>query len=495
MKKILTFLVMLFVTVSVAVAQTGTIVPIENLPAINEPTTNGPTADVTNPIKFNYQAVVRDQNSKNLVNNETLTVKITITENGVKAYEETKEVTTTLNGMVSFEIGANPGLDTIDWSNNVIIAAQFLRTGVEIALVETPVMAVPYAIQAKNAPVELTTKEICRYLSTCKTTAVDSVFDALVNNNNINQYLKDTIIGYVKTQKPLLKDLALYFLGLVDRQDVKDALDAVSTDVKEAVRDSVISYIKNHKDLAMQVLVSYIGQVTKEDVGDILSAIEENDESGEIRDTLAKYAFNYIIAHKPLVWKVYTTIVDSVKAQDFDQAYEYFKTAQNGALYQYFLGKFDAHLNNYLTENLYLRGVCTPDTIREICSLLERIKTLENSVDNTTPSTPTANCITFGEVTFQDGTFTCSVSGWSEATAANVALVASVKFYYGTEVVRTQTPTIVFNNNHTSASWTGDFTETTYLYDSFQGFLTPTLTSEASDCVGITKEVSSAVQE
>lgn len=242
-------------------------------------------------------------------------------------------------------------------------------------------MAVPYALQADNAPVELNTKEICRYLAdpSTKKSSVDSVIAALVNNPEVSQRVKDTIINYIKTQKATVKELAYYFLSLATPEDLYDALNHTPEAVKSAAKDTVINYIKAHKDDAMDILAAYLKQVDKNDVGEVLSAIQDNPNAEEIRDTLAKYCFNYIMNHKALVWKGYRIFVDSLKVNEFETAYDYFKTAQNGALYNYWVTKFNGYMNNYLTTNKYLRGVCENDTVT-FCQVLERVVSLENAI-------------------------------------------------------------------------------------------------------------------
>lgn len=378
MKKILTFLVMLLCSASILMAQ-GT--------QSSGDSQEGP--------KFNYQAVVRDNQGWNLVINKTLTVEVTILENGVNGtsvYNQTiNNVPTTANGMASFVIGPSAKFDSIDWSKDVVVKAVFKDGETEIATVETPVMAVPYAIQADNAPVELTTEEICRYLSANTTTkeSVDSILAAIAGNNNIWPYMKDTLVNYIKTQKPVVKDLALYFLSLATPEDLYTAMDSVPANVKSAVKDTVKNYIINHKEDAMDVLAAYIGKVDTNDVKEVIAAVQENEHHDAIRDIVANYAIDYVFNHKPLVWKAVKYFIDNTTIEEFNYAYEYFKSAQDSTLYKHLLAKFNGYLAYYLDKNNYLKD-CeeTPvaDDNHEICLLVERIKNLENGVDNACPT-------------------------------------------------------------------------------------------------------------
>ena len=204
MKKILTFLVMLLCSVSVLMAQE---------------------------VKFPYQAVVRDSKDHNLWNEKPVKVNVVITQNGETKWEENFTDTTNFNGLLSFNVGegtpancTNCNLELIDWSDNVVIKSTFKDPNDgdrEISVVETPVMAVPYALQAKNAPLTLTTPQIVKYISEVKVNDqqndVDSILDAIVANpNGLKQYCKDTVYHYFMNHKQEMKDLALYFIRMVD---------------------------------------------------------------------------------------------------------------------------------------------------------------------------------------------------------------------------------------------------------------------------------------
>ena len=114
------------------------------------------------PQTFSYQGVVRDAESK-IVAEKPITVNVQIlqgTDEGTEVYAETHEVTTNVNGLMTFELGSKNAEDfaKIDWSN----APYFVKTvatfdGKQISGV-TPLLAVPYALyaaQAGNAEVDL----------------------------------------------------------------------------------------------------------------------------------------------------------------------------------------------------------------------------------------------------------------------------------------------------------------------------------------------------
>ena len=405
MKKILTFLVMLLCSVSMLMAQSldnETVVPGDAINN-NSDLVVLPTAPKA---MFPYQAVVRDMtNERNLVVNDTVKIVVNIqaqNSNEVLYTETFEKVPTNFNGLVSIVLGKNEqapkALSEIDWSTSPIIVSTFSKGGETISVVETPVMAVPYALQADNAPVELTTKEICRYLAdpSTKKSSVDSVIAALVNNTEVSQRVKDTIINYIKTQKATVKELAYYFLSLATPEDLYDALNHTPAAVKSAAKDTVINYIKAHKDEAMDILAAYLKQVDKDDVVEMMDAIRENDEAELILDTLVKYTFNYITSKPALMQKAYEKIVDVVTAEEFAAAFTYVRENRED-LYNFIVNKFYAYMEQYLNKNHYLKN-CADNPLKDannniandICPLISRIESLENSV---------SDCPAIGEVT------------------------------------------------------------------------------------------------
>lgn len=108
------------------------------------------------PHKMSYQAVIRDS-SNELVKNTVIGMRISILQgsaDGTQVYTETQTPQTNSNGLVSTEIGGQPGFDEIDWaaaSFFIMIetdpqgGSNYSVTGV------TPILQVPYAIYAQSA--------------------------------------------------------------------------------------------------------------------------------------------------------------------------------------------------------------------------------------------------------------------------------------------------------------------------------------------------------
>lgn len=368
MKKILTFLVMLLCSVSILMAQEAP--------------------------KFPYQAVVRDMTAKNLFSNQPVKINIKITENGENnvVFEENHNAETNLNGMVSILIGGGTNvsgnLTDIEWNNNIVVAATFKdSTDQVISLVETPVMPVPYALQADNSAFTITTTQIVNYLKNANTNSedVDSVLQAIVENpNGLKQYCKDTVYHYFMNHKAEMRDLALYFINLVDTNDIKDANNAVSQDVKNKAIALVKQYIKDNKDAAKEILMYYLSVTTKDDIVDLWNAVKGNSAFDTVGTVIADTAIKYIKAHPEQVQEVVEYYIDNATVSQVNYLHNLLKS--NTAVYGRLVEIFDTHLLNYLNEHHYLTGICqktdqTYDTI-SFCELAARVETLKNSVKN-----------------------------------------------------------------------------------------------------------------
>ncbi|MDY0140552.1 MAG: hypothetical protein RBR97_01505 [Bacteroidales bacterium] len=111
------------------------------------------------PEKLSYQAVIRD-NISQLVVNQEIAIQITIlrdSENGSAGYVETQEPITNDNGLISLEIGMGVVLEgnfeNIEWQDG----AYFLKTEVDLAggsdysiTGTSQLLSVPYAMHSKT---------------------------------------------------------------------------------------------------------------------------------------------------------------------------------------------------------------------------------------------------------------------------------------------------------------------------------------------------------
>ena len=104
--------------------------------------------------KLSYQAVVRDNDNK-LVVNTALTVEVSIlnANNGVQ-YAETHNATSNQNGLIVLTIGegtvtSGTNLSAVNWEGATINSV-IKNGGTTVATISSPVNAVPYALQAAN---------------------------------------------------------------------------------------------------------------------------------------------------------------------------------------------------------------------------------------------------------------------------------------------------------------------------------------------------------
>ena len=112
------------------------------------------------PQKFSYQAVVRDQNSA-LITNQKIGVKISVLQNaiqGTAVYEETHNVQSNENGLITLEIGTGKALvgsfSGIDWATGSYFVKNEIdpKGGENYTIVSTnQLISVPYALHAKTA--------------------------------------------------------------------------------------------------------------------------------------------------------------------------------------------------------------------------------------------------------------------------------------------------------------------------------------------------------
>ena len=81
---------------------------------------------------FNYKALITDNG--NVLNNQSVTFKFTVLENGTTAvYQETQTATTDANGIVAVNVGegtvVSGNFTTIDWGSNPYFLKVEINTG------------------------------------------------------------------------------------------------------------------------------------------------------------------------------------------------------------------------------------------------------------------------------------------------------------------------------------------------------------------------------
>jgi uncharacterized protein (TIGR02145 family) len=108
------------------------------------------------PQKMSYQAVVRDNNNE-LLQNQPVGMRFSILKGsteGAVVYTETQTPATNINGLITIEIGGQPGFSEIDWGSDSYFAKIEIdpvgETNYTIAST-SQLLSVPYALYAQKA--------------------------------------------------------------------------------------------------------------------------------------------------------------------------------------------------------------------------------------------------------------------------------------------------------------------------------------------------------
>jgi predicted CopG family antitoxin len=243
--------------------------------------------------KFRYQAVLRDSNNV-LVKNQSGTVLFSLKET---SWGEERAFTTNENGLVSLELD----YDEIDadqnynWNGDTLTAV--FTIGSKTITLNTPVTAVPYALQA--ADVRITTPMLTDYFSRPTTDGydVDDVYQALLNNPTFSQVCRDSAVNYIKAHYEIAKEIAYAYLDSVTVNDVTTAYDTmhyVDVAVKQAFYDIIKDYLKNHRSLLLEVAEYYITTATLEEAEELYTSFETSTAAPRVRSILLDYFEQYL---------------------------------------------------------------------------------------------------------------------------------------------------------------------------------------------------------
>jgi len=114
-------------------------------------------AEAQAPQKLNYQAVVRDASGKSVATGTVVSVQFIIHDgsaNGTSVFTESTSATTSVDGLISLQIGSSGNLNTINWSNG----DKFLEVKIDPAggtnytsMGSAQLLSVPFALFAANS--------------------------------------------------------------------------------------------------------------------------------------------------------------------------------------------------------------------------------------------------------------------------------------------------------------------------------------------------------
>lgn len=297
MKKILALLMMFLVCGNLLFAQSEGTTPDE-----------GTTAAVTVQPKLNFQAVVRDGNNQ-LVYSQDVSTVITITYNNGTYTETHPSVMTNQNGLLNLVIGEGEDVDgdlnEVDWSS-ATINAEITYTAPVVKedgstesqdmtiSVETPVTAVPYALQA--GATTLTTDMIVNYISGIQLGTngtpdqkrdVLLILDAIrLNEHGLKNALKDTIVEYMKTRMDIAKEVFQYYLSHATAEDVQNTYDEVMANsvAHATILEVIKQFIKDHEADAIDIAKYYVDHITPAQ----LQSLYEEFHNNSVLESLTK---------------------------------------------------------------------------------------------------------------------------------------------------------------------------------------------------------------
>ena len=291
---------------------------------------------------FTYQAVVVDANG-NLVVDQTVTANVTITDgNGVTNQQTFNNVHTSLNGLVSLYID-DPG--TIDW-RTANISVQFTDADATIPNYGPErVAGVPYALQSSDD--ELTTDMIADYYGRANTTMDDmeAILAALEGNENLAEAWKEAFIDTVINNRPVAKQILLYYLNTGTPDDVQALYNAFNgnDELKGAFIEAIKALVQANRETVYDILRQYALSLTGNEVNAIVDALPDN-----VKERIVVRAANYVKdpEHKStLIIPVVMVYMQNITTDEFDALVAAIQN--NGPVFQVMLDQFNAWMDEY----------------------------------------------------------------------------------------------------------------------------------------------------
>ena len=271
------------------------------------------TADSDSPIqtpKFRYQAILRDT-ANHLLAGQSGTVTFELKGS---TWGEAQSFTTNQNGLVSLELdyGQIDGIIGYNWIGDTLTAV-FTVNGQTITL-KTPVMAVPYALQAGDVKIT-TAPMITDYVQKAELEDVTRIYNALKANPQVHDAIRDSVVNYIKANYPIAKDIAYDYLSKVDSQTVRDAYDTARNlpeEVRAAFYDIVKDYIKNHRSMLIDVAEYYLSTATEAEAKDLYESFMNSSAAPKVVEYLYQYFEAYLNSKHLLCSSSNMTLCDLV---------------------------------------------------------------------------------------------------------------------------------------------------------------------------------------
>ena len=258
---------------------------------------------------INYQAVLRDTTNKNeLLRNQEVNAEfyVLVTDASGRDFQLMKDtlLVTNADGMINFPIDFSAADGKLDWRNNKILA--IFRYGESDSIVlETPVTAVPYAIQAKDGI--LTTSVITNYINSTaggEQADFNSVWNAVMRNEQLRKDINDSIVEFLKQKEnyEIAKNIIYGYLSQVSSADVREAYN-LARSVDTATKDTIIfvmkDFVNTHHKLVIEALEYYAQTATEEEMRSIYETLKTRVGT-TVKDLMYQY-FNHYMKTKGLV--------------------------------------------------------------------------------------------------------------------------------------------------------------------------------------------------
>jgi hypothetical protein len=272
---------------------------------------------------INYQAVLRDNTDSSLVRNQKGTVVFSfwvVVENADQSqyaqYQMPEmDFETNAEGMVNLPIDFSEVEGTVDWRNNEITAVFTYGDNKTITLV-TPVTAVPYAVQAKDA--DLTTSTIVTYIN--RYYDMERIWRAVKGNENLHNAMRDSIANFLKQKEnyEYAKEILYSYISQVTAADLNEAygqLQELSQETKNAIDTALKNFLKSNRNLAIEVAEYYAQTATEDEMRTIYNDLKANEPAAtKIKELMDQY-FAHYLAYKGLVCDTaHKTLCDAIEA-------------------------------------------------------------------------------------------------------------------------------------------------------------------------------------
>ena len=255
MKKLVTFLVILVMSLTAAMAQSAA--------------------------KLNYQAVVRSSDN-HLASNETVNVTIDVKVGGATVYTETHSgVHTNINGLLNLVIGdpstTHTGdFSTINWANAIIDAT--IVWGSNTVTTSNPVNAVPYALSTDCASVVNCVDDAIGDGGSTTNNAIDTIINnhlaeyQIKNCGDVTDCVNTAISTGNSTTNLAIDTVIENHLTPYEIKNCGDVTNCVKTEIGDGGSDinhGIDTIVENH-------LVPY----TIKDCGDVTNCVKTEIEDG-----------------------------------------------------------------------------------------------------------------------------------------------------------------------------------------------------------------------